>query len=382
MPRLPGTRSLKLLSLAASSPQSATATPLTATCALTTTSSARSEATEWVRKKLWKGKPPGPKDPYAPRPALLADSVESAPTTTIELPPRRDRTPRPIKLSRLTVPPKRTEAATEAQAVEADPNYVPAEDGKGLEHIETLDTWWQRPGHWGEESQFKGFGGSTLVTDSGLIEASLRRAFVEVIALQQTGHFAEWMAKPWRMGGLKELRLILDTRLDTTGELRQVTNASAISQHVRNQAEPAEKQAAQTSEKEAKAAIQRWGNSWKKSQLSDEIKFAMRKRLYQLTGNLISDAKLGAASTIQHLLTVVAKAPKPKRLATELRERGDLLKLANVKVHSRRVGLITKETAVGRWKVIRKELSKRGIPARGPIEVSSLIEKQWLSGKV
>ncbi|PHH77746.1 hypothetical protein CDD80_260 [Ophiocordyceps camponoti-rufipedis] len=376
MPRLPGARSLKLLRLAASTPR-----PATATCTLTTTSSARGETTSWVRRKLWRSEPPGPEDPYTQR----SEATQPAPDTEETTKPARvarDNTPKSIRRSRLIVPPRRTEAATPEQAKERDPNYVPAEDGKDLELIATLDNWWQRPGHWGEESKFKGFGNSTIVTNRAVIEATLCRAFFEVTALQQTGHFAEWMAKPWYVGGKKALRLILETKFPAKDTTLHNFNASHISQHVRGTADRSEDdETHRMSVEEAQEAIKQWGSKMREIQLSDEAKFAIRKRVYQLTGNLIADSKLGASRTLRDLLLVTGKEPKPMRLTVELRERGELDSLPNVTVHKQRVGIITKETNLGRWKLIQQELGKRGLPERGPANASGLVEAKWLSGR-
>ncbi|KAF4595493.1 ribosomal protein L50, mitochondria [Ophiocordyceps camponoti-floridani] len=365
MPRLPGARSLKLLSLAASTPR-----PATATCTLTTTSSTRGETTSWVRKKLWRNEPPGPEDPYTQRSEAPVPALEGKETKKPA--PVRDKTPWPIKRSRLVVPPRRTEAATEAQVKEKDPNYAPAEDGKDLELIATLDNWWHRPGHWSNESKFKGFGSPTIVTNRTVIEGTLCRAFIEVTALQQTGHFVEWMAKPWNVGGKKELRLILDTRFRHEDKTLAMANARAISQNVRNEAKLSEDSAThRMSVVEAQDAIKQWGSKMREIQLSDEVKFAIRKRVYQLTGILIVDSKLGASRTLRDLLLVTGKEPKPMRLAMELHERGNLESLPNVTVYNHRVGIITKETKFGRWKRATWMTSARASSARAFVRASA-----------
>jgi hypothetical protein len=101
-----------------------------------------------------------------------------------------------------------------------------------------------------------------------------------------------------------------------------------------------------------------------------------------LTGNLIPDAKLGAVSTIQHLLTLGGKAPKAERLFDELEEKGRLQSLSNVKVHGRKIGAIDKEVAVGRWKVIEEELRKRGLPVTGIADMPKNKEHDWLTDKL
>jgi hypothetical protein len=52
-------------------------------------------------------------------------------------------------------------------------------------------------------------------------------------------------------------------------------------------------------------------------------------------------------------------------MADTLLENEELTSLPNVKVYDRRVTPIDKEKAVGRWKVIEKELNERGLPVTG-----------------
>lgn len=108
----------------------------------------------------------------------------------------------------------------------------------------------------------------------------------------------------------------------------------------------------------------------------------LRKRVYQLTGNLIPDAKLGPARTVRHLLTVASKQPKPKKLAKLLETRQDINTLPNLTVHGRRVTPIDKEKAVGRWKVIKEELEKRGLPVTGTGGLPGHKERDWMRQNV
>lgn len=78
----------------------------------------------------------------------------------------------------------------------------------------------------------------------------------------------------------------------------------------------------------------------------------------------------------------VNPAKRGKKLAEILETQSNLPTLSNVKVHSRKVGPIDKEIAVGRWKVIEEELSKRGLPATGTAGLAKNKERDWLTGKV
>lgn len=99
-----------------------------------------------------------------------------------------------------------------------------------------------------------------------------------------------------------------------------------------------------------------------------------------MTGNLVPDAKLGAARTVQHVLTMSAKQPKAQKLAEILEQRSELNDLPNVKLHSKKIGPIDREVEVGRWKVIEEELKKRGLPVRGTDNLPGNKERQWLRG--
>ncbi len=105
------------------------------------------------------------------------------------------------------------------------------------------------------------------------------------------------------------------------------------------------------------------------------------KRLYQLTGHRIPDAKLALANTAQALLSIVVQPPKPKKLVEELAQKEELISLPNIKLYGRRVTPIDKHIAEGRWKVIEEELKKRELPIVGHTKYGKAIEKQWMMGR-
>jgi hypothetical protein len=104
--------------------------------------------------------------------------------------------------------------------------------------------------------------------------------------------------------------------------------------------------------------------------------------MYQLTGILIPDAKLGAAKTVGNVLAFAVKQPKPKKLFEVLSDHGSLQELSNVKLHSRKIGPVEKETTVGRWKVIEEELKKRGLPVTGTDGLPGHKEREWMRGEI
>ncbi|KAF2473090.1 uncharacterized protein BDR25DRAFT_341269 [Lindgomyces ingoldianus] len=111
-------------------------------------------------------------------------------------------------------------------------------------------------------------------------------------------------------------------------------------------------------------------------QLTDpQIKFALSKRLLQLTSLRITDHLLNNSSTLGDLYThlLAAAKPKPKKLIDQIRAEGeiqdkvkpgmeDLLRLPNVKLKDKRVTKVDKEREVGRWKVIEYALRERDLP--------------------
>ena len=104
------------------------------------------------------------------------------------------------------------------------------------------------------------------------------------------------------------------------------------------------------------------------------------KRILQLSGHLLPDAKLAGTNTVGALLSVLVKPPKPKKLAEDIQLSGELTKLPNVTVYNRRVTSIDKEKMVGRWKVIAAELEKRDLPVTGTGGYTGMVEHSWVDG--
>jgi Ribosomal subunit 39S len=89
------------------------------------------------------------------------------------------------------------------------------------------------------------------------------------------------------------------------------------------------------------------------------------KRVTQLTGIRISDPALQSIKSVKALLSQILTPPKPAKLAEVLTSEERLASLPNVTIFDRRVTPIDKEMMVGRWKVIEKELERRGLPVTG-----------------
>lgn len=199
MPRIPTVRSLSSLQ-AAVAPCNRF---FVARAALSTSSIARGKNTEWIRGKLWKGEVPGPEDPYTQR--MEQEDQSNLPAEARDYQPERDKTPYAVQQSRLVLPPQRSEAVAEKELESIDPSYTPATTIEGLEEIDTLKTWWDQPGHWGEESEYRGFGSVDRVHDKAVLEVYLRHAVVEALSLQEAGLLEKWVAKQWRAVARSEM---------------------------------------------------------------------------------------------------------------------------------------------------------------------------------
>lgn len=85
----------------------------------------------------------------------------------------------------------------------------------------------------------------------------------------------------------------------------------------------------------------------------------------QLTGVRIPDCTIESVQTVKSLLSRLTTPPKPAKLVEALVQKEQLTSLPNVNIFGRRITPIDKEVRVGRWKLIEKELSRRGLPVTG-----------------
>ncbi|RKF77091.1 hypothetical protein GcM1_222046 [Golovinomyces cichoracearum] len=105
-----------------------------------------------------------------------------------------------------------------------------------------------------------------------------------------------------------------------------------------------------------------WETSWMEIPITDPvIKFAVIKRITNLSGIRIPDAAITSMITTRSFLDQIIKPPKSQKLADFLVQKAELINLPNVSVHPRRITLREKETAVGRWKLIEEEFTARDI---------------------
>ncbi|QSZ30990.1 hypothetical protein DSL72_000551 [Monilinia vaccinii-corymbosi] len=115
----------------------------------------------------------------------------------------------------------------------------------------------------------------------------------------------------------------------------------------------------------SEALVASWGNSWLQISLADPaIKFAVVKRVMQLTGVRIPDNIINSSSTAGKLLQNLIIPPKPPTLKEALDQEEELLSLPNVRVFGRRITVIDKERDIGRLKVIREQLRSQGMESK------------------
>ncbi|KAI0543926.1 ribosomal subunit 39S-domain-containing protein [Xylaria curta] len=262
-------------------------------------------------------------------------------------------------------PPQRAEAPREDEV--ADSTYFPATTAQGLKKVGGLADWWYRPDNWDVTGDFTSFRPREKVVDPVLIEAAVRRAVVEALALHQVGRRDELVAV-WPTAG--DLRGLLAR--DVKSEDGRVTlggDPEAIAEGLRwkHEEDGSVPLPEALTAKEISALSQTWDPSWKTISLKDpRIRFAVTKRLFQLTGHLVPDYQLPSITTMQALLRILKKPPKPATLTEEIQKRHpDLLELPNVTVAAKRVTRGDKEKALGRFKIMQEEFKKRDIPGLG-----------------
>jgi len=315
MPRIPRVSGLKALPLNLAPSSASPARPsFAAARAISTTCVARGKNTEWVRGKLWKGEAPGPEDPYTQRPE--PEESSNLPEEALEYQPHPDRTPAQILASRLTLPPKRTEATPESQLKSSDPTYVPATDAEGLEEISTITTWWDQPGHWGAESEFDAFGSVAKVADKEIVEVYLRRAVVELLALQESGVFADWATKKWNEGDRSALDSTLAVEIQVQdGKASLNGDASSLSQGLTAELEEVDTPERVTLD-EAKELVKAWDPAWKSIALDEQAKFAVclpHAYIFAREYNADTQSRFGSVSTsLRATSSPTPSSPRPR----------------------------------------------------------------------
>ncbi|RDW71732.1 hypothetical protein BP5796_07766 [Coleophoma crateriformis] len=352
--------------------------------------------TERVRRRIWgTDSPPGLADPYGD--ASVFDQTK-----------------------------KRAQRSENADDVEARgpqtivrdmTGYEPAATWDGLDKVGGFGGWWKE--NWDAENKFRGFLPAERLADIEDVTGALRRAIVESFALRMAGKplseisaaepsfdlTTEVELTPTATGAtlqfteaasLEDIVLSLAPKVDETATKENPTESEEDVAADRSTVDPLEpehneepidetavkEQPTESEEMVAadrssvdsfedtrmdyEAAIETWGSEWYKVSLADpEIKFAVIKRVMQLTGVRISDHAIQSSGTAYALLTRLATPPKSRKLVDDLAAKEQLMTLPNVSVFAKRVTPIDKERMAGRWKLIEAELEKRGLPITG-----------------
>ena len=95
----------------------------------------------------------------------------------------------------------------------------------------------------------------------------------------------------------------------------------------------------------------------------------------QLTGKRIPDPDISAITTSGSLIVHLVKKPKPQRISEALLKSNPVAQLPNVQILVKKHSPIDRETEIGRWKVIKKELEKRGLPVTGNSTVRKMVRE-------
>ncbi|KAF2814328.1 uncharacterized protein BDZ99DRAFT_460006 [Mytilinidion resinicola] len=261
--------------------------------------------------------------------------------------------------------------------------YEEAKTWHGLERVGSKE--------WAEEYQDqergrlhfrRGYLPSTKITDPEALDAALHRAIAEVFTLQKVGMDLGLTSK--RAGSQNDLGFIQSVKVgpskdgnsaivefsDSTNESEIVQALEALaktSNSVDTESSPDIGPEEASSVLETTTQSQRWKEGWQSISISDpDVKFAVVKRLMQLTGHRLSDPVIQDTNTIGQLLARITAPPKPKKLVEAIQGDGRLQAVSNVKVSGQRVTPMDKEQEVGRLKVIEYALRERGLLVGAP----------------
>ncbi|KAI0412766.1 ribosomal subunit 39S-domain-containing protein [Xylaria grammica] len=268
-------------------------------------------------------------------------------------------------------PRPRAEAARREEV--ADPDYEPATTAAGLKKVGGVADWWQQPDNWAPEGDFVSFRPREKVVASSLIEAAVRRAVIEAFSLRQIGREDDLVGVWPTTVSNADLQHLLawDVKCAEDGAVTLGGDATTVADGLtwkddQDSGDDAAVPEALTAD-EAAALRETWDQSWKDISLSDpRIRFAVTKRVFQLTGQLVPDHQLSSITTVKTLLHALKKPPKPATFTEEVQKRHpELLELPNVTFTPRRVTRGDKEIALGRFQLMQDELKKRGLPAHG-----------------
>lgn len=91
----------------------------------------------------------------------------------------------------------------------------------------------------------------------------------------------------------------------------------------------------------------------------------MIKNITKRTGRRISDFEKHNIKTFRDLRDLLMKKPTPKKLSTELGLSKAFAGLPNVSIEKKRVTMVDREKAIGRWQLIEEKLNEKGLSVNG-----------------
>ncbi|MCJ1477174.1 hypothetical protein MMC13_005845 [Lambiella insularis] len=395
-----------LLRLRNSTPTTTSLLPLACIIPRRSASTTRDKisATESIRRKIWgTDEPPGQADPYGDASLL-------------------DRTKQLSQEPEVLESKSTSEQDEKAEKTAAYADYVPATTWDGLDHIGGATGWWEEA--WDEEHQFEGFMTVPRTESLSAVKEAVQRAVVEVFTLENAKTSLE-DASPMPMNdnvNTSQIKVLELTSPQASTDSRP-SDAQQNTQDPRpNNGENTENQALSAMQQEgealsrpllsdldsgettnstgsdvAQASVTGTSETFELEAVADEtwfglslqdpmMKFAVSqlyasiltllmpsqvlKRAMQLTGRRIADPTIDHIKVVGDLVEHLTEKPKPKKLAEVLVAKPELASVPNVQIYERRYTPIDKEKEVGRWKVIERELQKRGLPVTGRAKVT------------
>ncbi|KAK3683128.1 hypothetical protein LTR37_020542 [Vermiconidia calcicola] len=250
-------------------------------------------------------------------------------------------------------------------------DYVRSNTWAGLETVGT-EEWVRAKLDRGEK-----YNGFTPTKRATLTNAEwmklLHHVAVEVLILHQVGRDLKQVCYP-RVDGAKTWRQTKAFDITSENGAPHVTSSAPQAPSMILQAvleKPGSEQDQSSLAREVKEVIAmnmvvNSEASWMRTTLRDaNIRFAITKRLVQLTGKRIPDVTISNATTLEDLFNAFKTKEQPKKLSQTEQLRGLAARVPNVKVSSKRHTPIDKEKQVGRWKLIEQELMARNLPVTG-----------------
>lgn len=169
--------------------------------------------------------------------------------------------------------PGRLKSAPRPDDVEND--YTPALTGEGLEEVGGVADWWEGDKHWSPSLEYVGFRRCDKVTEPAILEALMRRAVVEALAVREV-EGEEALAGSWRDGGRESLLKALGVEIvvaeDGAVALKGDVAAVVVGLKTQPQAEESEQQSQGDFVLPVEQAVEfrrSWDKSWKSISLEN-----------------------------------------------------------------------------------------------------------------